>query len=199
MVIKPVVILIPGWGSRNGIEFAQSAIKGDLSMCGFDIEEFKPKKWGFGPIEPYARALAERTTYYKEIGREVHLIGYSMGGLVAVESERYVNGIPNSITTLGTPHAGAILARLSKGSTSARQMRPGSSLLQRTSQKTVSPLFSIACRFDGIVWPLGSSIHPHSVRTMWANHSHVSVLFSHKVARNIIEFLVSNTTNNQKE
>lgn len=186
----PVVILISGWGSP-GIEFAQSAIKGDLQMYGFDIDEFKPAKWGLGDIVPYARALAERTAYYQDTGREVHLIGYSMGGLVAVESERYA--VPSSITTIGTPHRGAILARLSRGSTSARQMRPESELIARTSQKTVSPVFSIACRFDGIVWPLGSSIHPHSVKTMWANHTHITVLFSHKVARSIMEFLVSQT------
>lgn len=184
--MHPVVILISGWGSP-GIEFAQSAIKGDLGMCGYDIEEFKPVKWGLGDIEDYAWALSQRTAYYKEIGRDVHLVGYSMGGLVAVRSEHYV--VPSSITTIGTPHAGAILARLSKGSTSARQMRPGSSLLKRTSQKTTSPLFSIACRFDGIVWPLGSSIHPHSVKTMWANQSHITCLFSHKIARAIHEFI----------
>ena len=60
----------------------------------------------------------------------VHLIGHSMGGLVvrAAVQTRGLAGMANTAVTIGTPHAGAKLARFVPGP-AAQQMRPGSAFL----------------------------------------------------------------------
>jgi triacylglycerol lipase len=84
-------------------------------------------------IESMSGRLAERVEeVLAATGAErVHLIGHSLGGLVA---RHYAQGrgeeLVDTVITLGTPHSGTIAANLGVGRI-ARQVRPGSAFLQR--------------------------------------------------------------------
>lgn len=75
-------------------------------------------------------AVCEQTGYER-----VHIVGHSMGGLVAryyvqrLGGDRHVH----TVVTLGTPHSGTQLARLVPWPV-ARQMRPGSDLLNELAE-----------------------------------------------------------------
>lgn len=70
---------------------------------------------------------------------EIHLVGHSMGGLVARWTVQ-VAGLHEAVTcqTIASPHRGAPLARLGPGRAAA-QMRPGSALLRRLETAAVPP------------------------------------------------------------
>lgn len=185
--IKPVVILVSGWGAP-GYEWNASPIQGRLRECGFTVVRANPCNFGMGDIDHQARTLAwDFAEKYYEYA-DVHLIGHSMGGLVATEANSY--GVFRSITTIGTPHLGTSLARYAprKWSESAHQMRPNSNITRRFKKVLHTPVFSIACKYDSLIWPRNSAIRPGSAKEMWVNHGHLSVLYSRKVANAIVDF-----------
>lgn len=70
-------------------------------------------------------ALCERTGYER-----IHVIGHSMGGLIARYYVQCLGGDArvDTLVTLATPHAGTLTANL-VGTTLTRQLRPGSDLM----------------------------------------------------------------------
>ncbi len=110
-----------------------------------------------------------------------------MGGLVATAADRM---FPlESITTIGTPHGGTIFAKMGFFSTSARQMALGSEFIKENwATSTNGRLYSIGCKLDEVCRPLETAIHPHSERSAWFRHNHLSVVYSGKVADSIVDF-----------
>ena len=90
----------------------------------------------YSPLTDDVREVAERLrdaveALCAETGYErVHLIGHSMGGLVARYYVQRLDGDQrvHTLVTLGTPHAGTYAARLVPHPV-ARQLRPGSDIL----------------------------------------------------------------------
>lgn len=188
--IRPVVILISGWGAP-GFEWNISPIPGRLRECGYDVVRANPCNFGMGDIEHQARTLAwDFAEQYYEYA-DVHLIGHSMGGLVATEAIKY--GMFRSITTLGTPHQGTSIAKWTprKLSESAWQMRPDSNITRRLKTVSHTPIFSVASKTDALIWPRASAIHSASIKTMWTNLGHVGLIYSKKIANSIVDFYKS--------
>lgn len=187
---RDVVVLISGWGS-SGNEWSLSPIKGVLRECGYKVVVFKNCDNGFGSIEHNAEQLARFTDeIWEQSPNSVHLIGHSMGGLVAVLSEEYVaNRCASSVTTIGTPHKGAASARLASWSDSAKEMSNVDGWIDVfNNAHWLSPLHSIACRFDAVV-PGSRAISKYSTHTNTVNHGHATVLFSRRVAKMIVKYL----------
>jgi pimeloyl-ACP methyl ester carboxylesterase len=90
----------------------------------------------YSPLTDDVREVAERLrvaveSLCEETGYErVHLIGHSMGGLVARYYVQRLGGDQrvHTLVTLGTPHAGTYAARLVPHPV-ARQLRPGSDIV----------------------------------------------------------------------
>lgn len=184
--MRGLVILVPGWGDP-GVEWRSNAITGKLHESGYETELYIPENFGMGDIDRSAKRLAGLVKKSLWRNENIHVVGHSLGGLVATRSTRYAN--VGSITTIGTPHGGTKLANLASWSVSARQMAPGSLLLQANAKSTNCPLFSIACYRDALIWPRSSAIHPASTQKMWARRGHVSAVFSSKVASAVVDFI----------
>ncbi len=91
-----------------------------LRAAGFAPESFGYASLGAGPEAALPR-LAERIAAHAP--GPVHLVGHSLGGLVALEAARVHRGLPiGRIVCLGTPLAGSAAAR-------GLLMMPGGALL----------------------------------------------------------------------
>jgi pimeloyl-ACP methyl ester carboxylesterase len=99
-----------------------------------------------GDVRAAAADLAERVEQLvADSGYErVHVIGHSLGGLIARYYVQRLGGHErvHSLVTLGTPHGGTQAARLLPA-TLGRQLRPGSDLVAELSQ----PAPDVATRF----------------------------------------------------
>lgn len=92
---------------------------------------------------------------------KVHLVGHSLGGLIARTYVQQHGGDANVHTcvTLGTPHGGTYAAFIGRGK-AARELRPGSELLQRlaaTARPTQVRWVSYYSNLDALVVPASSA------------------------------------------
>ena len=190
---RPVVFFVSGW-SGPGLEWNISPIKRKLDECGYETHRLKAPKNGWGDIHESAYILAVKAGEYVQQGREVFLIGHSMGGLIAKEAQDYVD--IDGVVTIGTPHQGTITAGLAPWSESARQMKRGSEYLTQVNYSpSMSPMLCVACKYDELIIPRDSAVHPHADYVEWVNHTHISCIFSRKVAHLIVNYLKSWTRN----
>jgi triacylglycerol lipase len=101
-----------------------------------------------------------------ETGYErVHLIGHSMGGLVARYYVQRMGGDQrvHTLVTLGTPHSGTFAARLVPHPV-ARQLRPGSELIAELAQPAEgcrTRFVAFWSDFDQMIIPSGSARLEH--------------------------------------
>jgi pimeloyl-ACP methyl ester carboxylesterase len=186
---RPVVIFISGW-SGPGLEWHISPIKHKLDECGYETRRFNPRRFGIDCMVDAAQTLAVFVERFTQEGRPVYLIGHSMGGLVA----KYTGDLTriDGVVTIASPHCGTVLAHLAPWSESARQMCPNHPFIDNNKIfPSMSPMLSIACRFDELVIPRSSAVHPASDHVEWVNHNHVSVMFSRRIANMIVNYLKS--------
>lgn len=188
---KPVVIFVPGWGSpKQGFEWELSPMKHKLDECGFETVKFDAWQNGLCEIEINRDRLCLLASEYIRDGREVYYIGHSLGGLIAKEAQDLVD--INGLITIGTPHKGTATAQLASGwlSKSAAQMKIGSQYVKANmEQPSMCPMVCIACRFDILIVPPQNAVHPHADHVEWVNHTHLSVMFSRKVANIVVNYL----------
>jgi pimeloyl-ACP methyl ester carboxylesterase len=93
--------------------------------------------WNYSPlVRDVQSAAVALGAHVEQICREtghdrVHVVGHSLGGLVARYLVQRLGGDEriDSLVTLGTPHAGTLLAHALPTSL-ARQLRPGSALIR---------------------------------------------------------------------
>lgn len=126
----------------------------------------------------------------------VHLVGHSLGGLVArwyvqeLGGEHYVD----HCVTIGTPHDGTYMAYLGLGET-AREMRPGSSLLRRLRtgfDRCPTRYVNLYSDLDVLIVPSGSAMLPAGPRVH--NHlihdlGHTSLLISRELIEVVTQHL----------
>ena len=101
--------------------------------------------------------LCEETGYER-----VHVVGHSMGGLVARYYVQRLGGDArvHTLATLGTPHAGTVAARLMVGRAVA-QLRPGSPVIRELAE----PAHGCRTRFVALWSDLDAMVVPkHSAR-----------------------------------
>jgi len=153
----------------------------------------------YSPLTDDVREVAERLrteveALCAETGYErVHLIGHSMGGLVARYYVQRMGGDQrvHTLVTLGTPHAGTYAARLVPHPV-ARQLRPGSDIVAELAE----PAPGCRTRFvafwsdlDQMIIPSGSARLEHpdlSARNVFIRGvGHLSLPIDGRVVRDI--------------
>ena len=133
--------------------------------------------------------LCEETGYEK-----VHVVGHSMGGLVARYYVQRLGGDArvHTLATLGTPHSGTRAAHLMLGR-AARQCRPGSAVLSELAapaQGCTTRLVAVWSDLDQLVVPKRSAQVDHpdlSVRNVFVRGvGHLSLPIDGRVIHEIV-------------
>ncbi|MEK9159060.1 MAG: alpha/beta fold hydrolase [Patescibacteria group bacterium] len=178
------VLLIQGMGGSY-IMFPYLVSK--LQDAGFEPEFYAPQFLPIKDIRPHARAVALKCRELaRESGRPVALIGYSMGGLVAVAAVQIYGAADfvDTIITIGSPFQGTPLAKiagavLGKIYISLRQMSPQSSFLDFLKRR-VSKKLTIHCiggAYDTIVWGAENAMHPQADEKIILPATHLMLPF----------------------
>ena len=128
---------------------------------------------------------------------QVHLVGHSMGGILARCYLQLQGGSPQvaSCVTLGAPHRGSKLAPFAVSSL-GRHLLPGSKLLTRLNAEPLpaSVLFTaIYSRHDNIIVPADHARLDGAENLELAGLGHTTLLFSRQVAEMVVAALKSGT------
>jgi pimeloyl-ACP methyl ester carboxylesterase len=121
--------------------------------------------WNYSPLQRDVESAAEALGRHiericRETGHErVHVVGHSLGGLVARYLVQRLNGDHRveSLVTLGTPHGGTRWAHVLP-TPLVRQLRPGSPLIQELSE----PAPSCRTRITAVYSDLDQMVVPSS-------------------------------------
>ena len=171
------------------------------------------KKFGFRSVDTMnynvighdVQELAQQLSAHVDLvlqqteATHVHLIGHSLGGLVARYYIQKLDGHQKVHTciTLGTPHRGTHAAWVGRGKT-ARQLRPGSLLLRqlnRSSRAMPVRFISFYSNLDSLVLPASNAkITEPALRArnvLVKDLGHLSLLISRPIIRSIAEALAN--------
>lgn len=194
------VVLLHGYGANSGFwqQFHHRLQSQGISHCAINLEPV------LGSIDEYAprieaavrEMLAEHTAHHK--AHQVIVVAHSMGGLAARAWLRRC-GMQSvaRVITLGTPHAGSLLAGYGIG-INARQMLPVSawraeekhwlSELAASEDAAVRALFlSVWSRHDNIVAPQISAELPGADHVALDEIGHVALGFDKRVVDLVLE------------
>jgi pimeloyl-ACP methyl ester carboxylesterase len=193
----PIILLHGAFHNRSAFVFMRRAITHhgfrhvdtlNYNVIGHDIPEL-------------AQRLRDRLveTMYVTGATKVHLIGHSLGGLVARYYIQELGGEDKVHTciTLGTPHQGTYAAVVGRGR-AARQVRPNSMLIRqlRDGARAMPVRFvSYYSNIDSVVIPAANAkiaepvLRPHNV--LVKDVGHLGLLTSRPLIRSIAESLAS--------
>ncbi len=127
----------------------------------------------------------------------VHLVGHSLGGIIARWYVQELGGDRHVATAvaIGSPHEGTVAAYAGPGRT-ASQLRPGSAVIRRLAEGACpSPVRWVAyySNTDLLVQPSPSGMLRHpalgAVNILAKDHGHLSLMLSPKVARSVVDQL----------
>lgn len=192
----PVVLVHGYFHNRSGFFFLARALR----KRGF--------RWVYGmnynPIGSSIPSLAARLARnVDDVLRvsgapRVHLIGHSLGGLVARWYVQQMDGAPSvdHCVTIGTPHNGTYAAYAGFGR-AAKEMRPGSELLGRLREGFPScetRFVNVYSDLDVLIVPPSSAVLPQ--RPTVRNHliedfGHTSLLVSPELISTIVSHLAT--------
>ena len=152
-------------------------------------------------VQELAQQLAKHVDEVLECAEatHVHLIGHSLGGLVARYYIQKLGGHEKVHTciTLGTPHRGTHAAWVGRGKT-ARQLRPGSLLLRQLARSSRAMPVRFICFYsnlDSLVLPaVNAKISEPALRArnvLVKDLGHLSLLISRPIIRAIAEALAN--------
>lgn len=163
--IAPPVLFIPGLADNKSIF---TVLRQELAKNGCETASFGYRLLA-DDVRAIAAQLAERVEQLcAETGAtRVHLVGHSMGGLVAQYYVQRLGGSArvDTVVSLATPHGGTLAARLLPPLRLMRQLCPNSRLLAELAE----PATGCATRFlvfsaelDELIMPprLGRLEHP---------------------------------------
>jgi triacylglycerol lipase len=96
----------------------------------------------------------------------VHIIGHSLGGLIARYFVQRLGGdaAVDTLITLGSPHRGSMLAHLLPGTPLVRQLRPGSDLLAELDEPAPgcqTRFLAVWSHLDPVIVPHDAARIPH--------------------------------------
>ncbi|WP_229601093.1 MULTISPECIES: lipase family alpha/beta hydrolase [Shewanella] len=147
-------------------------------------------------VEFAAQNLKQQITARFGEQETIAIIGFSMGGIVARFYLQQLGGNVRTshLFTVSSPHLGSYMAYLPYPSKAFRQLRPNSELLSLL-DSTVGTLdglslFSYCAAVDYTVAP-SRSHWPVATNKQLDVYLHMSMIFSHKLVREITEKLTS--------
>lgn len=165
-------------------------IRNQLELAGYNCHapSLTPNNAKNG-LAPLATQLNNFINCTVSADTPIHIVGYSMGGLLA---RYYLANINNthqciSLTTLASPHHGTQLARLYPRQ-SGKEMSPNSTFLNSLNKNPKSILphtLSIRTFFDGIIVPSKSSELPNAKNACVKSPFHISLVINPKVLNHI--------------
>jgi pimeloyl-ACP methyl ester carboxylesterase len=128
------VVLVHGYGHNAS---AWMMLKAALHRNGFtSVHTMNYNPW-FDDVPKIAAKLAARVEMVRELtgADKVHIVGHSLGGIVARWYVQEDGGdlTVSTVITLASPHSGTIAAFAGPGRT-ARELRPGSWVMRRLNQ-----------------------------------------------------------------
>jgi triacylglycerol lipase len=168
---------------RNGFRHVRTM---NYNVIGHEIEELAAQLGG------YVENVLNRTG-----ATRVHLVGHSLGGLVARTYVQEGGGDKrvHTCVTLGTPHQGTYAALIGRGR-AARQIRPRSELLVRLERSAVevpTRFISYYSNLDPLVVPASSAklLTPalRATNVIVKDHGHMSLLLSGQLIRSVVSAL----------
>lgn len=188
----PIILIHGYFHNRSGLMVMRRALR----RHGFrDVETF-----GYNPLRKGIPELAESLTLQvKRVlqqsgSKKVHLIGHSLGGLIARWYVEQAGGSSkvHTVVTLGTPHSGTFLAHAGRSPVS-RQMRRGSEVLRQLAEKPLPKsvrYFSYYSELDVLVKPSRSACLENgggqNVRNILVHDlGHLSLLISPELIESI--------------
>ncbi len=184
------VLLIHGYGANKSNWLFLERYLRDAGYGRVNALNYNPFQ---ADVPAIAEACAERARgLMAHCGTDrVHLVGHSLGGLVARYAVQ-ISGLAGAATcvTVASPHQGAPAARLAFGRT-ARQLRPGSPLLRRlsaSSRPLPTRFIAYYSNLDLIVPARAAMItEPAAGATniLVKDEGHLSILLSRRLAASI--------------
>ena len=143
------VIVLPGFGADD---LSTVPLRSFLRRLGHEVEDWALGRNG-GDVEALLPKVTERARILGERREEpVHLIGQSLGGVLARELARDQPELVAQVITLGTPVVGGPShTRVGFAYDAAEQARIGAAIRQRNRIPIRVPLTAVYSRRDGIV------------------------------------------------
>ena len=191
----PIILLHGYFHNRSGFLVMRRALRRNgfrhvhtmnYNVIGHEIEELASQLSG------YVENILNRTG-----ATRVHLVGHSLGGLVARTYVQEFGGDKRVHTciTLGTPHSGTYAAWMGRGR-AARQLRPRSELLERLETRACPSdvrFISYYSNLDPLVVPASSAklTTPalNAQNVLVKDHGHMSLLLSGELIRSVLVVL----------
>jgi len=192
------IILLHGWFHNRS---AFVVMRRSLKRFGFRTVDTMNYNVIGHDVQELAKQLAEHVDEIltQTEATHVHLIGHSLGGLVARYYIQKLGGHEKVHTciTLGTPHRGTHAAWIGRGKT-MRQLRPGSLLLRQLARSARSMpvrFVSFYSNLDSLVLPVSNAkITEPALRArniLVKDLGHLSLLISRPLIRSVAEILAS--------
>lgn len=167
------IILFPGWKSK---ETSMSIMRRYLNTLGYDVEY-----WGLGvnqgKVEEYKDTLVARLNKNSNYSK-VHLIGWSLGGVVAREIARELPNQVVSVITYGTPVIGGPKYTIGASFWDEEETERIIALISKldATQPIVVPISIIFTKQDSVVsWPACLDKNSKNVTHYEVNSTHLSL------------------------
>ena len=143
------VLVLPGFGADD---FSTVPLRSFLRRLGHEVEGWALGRNG-GDVQALLPRVAERARVLSERREEpVHLIGQSLGGVLARELARDEPARVAQVITLGTPVVGGpSYTRVGRAYDAAQQARITAAVRRRNRIPIGVPLTAVYSRRDGIV------------------------------------------------
>lgn len=156
-------------------------VERDLGVAALDIS--------YGPhrdLEAIAAELKERVEATASPGQPVHLVGHSLGGLIARWYLQQLGGRASRLVTLATPHAGTPWARWVPGPL-GKTLRPGSPWLRRLGDSAGDiPHLAIVGGGDRLVPPESAAAVRNARVERFEGLGHNELLYDARVQRTVV-------------
>lgn len=188
------VVLVHGFVCNRGLwnRWYPRLTEAGIPFIGVNLEPV------FGDIDDYVGTIADAVDRLQaRTGMAPVVVAHSMGGL-AVRAWLRSQGGPaamqrvHQVITLGSPHAGTLLAMLGLSS-NTRQMRRHSAWLRALgASETPSLLQRFTCVYsncDNIVFPASSALLPHATGLQVARCAHVHLVDHPAVFERVLQHL----------
>lgn len=186
----PPVILLHGlMQNRSSLLLLERRLR----AAGYQAVSINTPTWL--PLDRLIDRLAESVAAVRRTtgASQVHLVGHSMGGLLARCYLHRQHGPPPvaACVTIGSPHHGTELATLAF-SRLGRALHPASPLLSSLNSAPPPPgvrLVSLYSHDDNLVVPASSATLEGALNIPFTGLGHIALLFSPAVARAVIDSL----------
>ena len=202
------VLTLPGYGGGDGSMLAVRYYLNKLNYRAFELslgrnfesadDRIRRIEDAVAFREKMSSAVAKRVeTIYQETGQKVTLVGWSMGGLYALDVSQQLSDNVAQIITLGTPFGDPratsmweLMRKISRSKVAVEDMDFSGWMNKLILTSTELPIHVIYSEKDGIVPSHIAKLPDHNdVSYHQVNGSHVGFAFNHEALAKIGEIL----------